>query len=98
METEKGKTAKFLKEKTGIPKEAAEKLKRFTKVKKNILNLLKEGEKTVPQLSEKLGLPEDEVMFQLMSLLKYGFVETGDLDDMDEYFYYKIKKNGKDKS
>ena len=56
--------------------------------------MLKEGEKTVPQLSEKLEIPKDEIMFQLMSLLKYGFVETGDLDDMDEYFYYKIKKNG----
>jgi predicted ArsR family transcriptional regulator len=94
MEIEKGKTAKYLKEKRPVPKEVTEKLKQFTKIKKSILNQLKEGEKTVPQLSEKLGIPKDEVMFQLMSLLKYGFVETGELDDMDEYFYYKIKKNG----
>ncbi len=94
MEIEKGKTAKYLKEKRPVPKEVSEKLKQFTKIKKSILNLLKEGDKTVPQLSEKLNMPKDEVMFQLMSLLKYGFVETGELDDMDEYFYYKIKKNG----
>ncbi len=98
MEIEKGKTAKFLKETRPIPKEVTEQLKYFTKFKKILLNTLKEGDKTVPQLAEALGLPKNEVMFQLMSLLKYGFVETGEIDDNDEYFYYKIKSNGKDKS
>ena len=98
MEVEKGKTAKYLKEKRPVPKEVTEQLKFFVKLKKRFLNTLKEGEKTIPQLAEKLKLPKDEVMFQLMSLLKYGFVVTGEIDDMDEYFYYKIKSNGKDKS
>ncbi len=96
MEIEKGKTAKYLKEKRPVPKEATEQLKYFTKMKKQLLNALKEGDKTVPQLAAELNLPKQEVMFQLMSLLKYGFVETGEIDDMDEYFYYKIKSNGKD--
>ncbi|RLD88228.1 MAG: hypothetical protein DRJ09_08805 [Bacteroidetes bacterium] len=98
MEVEKGKTAKYLKTKRPVPKEVTEQLKHFTKTKKLLLNALKEGDKTVPQLAEALNLPKDEVMFQLMSLLKYGFVETGEIDDMDEYYYYKIKSNGKDKS
>jgi len=98
MEVEKGKTAKYLKEKRPVPKEVTEQLKYFTRTKKSILNALKEGDKTVPQLAEELNIPKDEVMFQLMSFLKYGFVETGEIDDMDEYFYYKIKGNGKDKS
>jgi predicted ArsR family transcriptional regulator len=98
MEIEKGKTAKYLKEKRPVPKEITEQLKYFTKTKKSILKALKEGDKTVPHLAEELNMPKDEVLFQLMSLLKYGFVETGEMDDMDEYFYYKIKNNGKDKS
>ena len=98
MEVEKGKTAKYLKEKRPVPKEVTAQLKFRVKLKKRFLNTLKEGEKTIPQLAEKLKLPKDEVMFQLMSLLKYGFVVTGEIDDMDEYFYYKIKSNGKDKS
>ena len=98
MEVEKGKTAKYLKEKRPVPKEVTEQLKYFTKIKKLLLNTLKEGDKTVHQLAEELKLPKDEVLFQLMSLLKYGFVVTGEMDDMDEYFYYKIKSNGKDKS
>jgi len=98
MEVEKGKTAKYLKEKRPVSKEVIEQLKSFTKRKKLLLNTLKEGEKTVPQIAEELNLPKDEILFQLMTLLKYGFVETGEIDDMDEYFYYKIKSNGKDKS
>ena len=98
MEVEKGKTAKYLKEKQPVPKEVTEQLKSFTKSKKRLVNALKEGEKTIPQLAEELKLPKDEILFQLMTLLKYGFVETGEIDDMDEYFYYKIKSNGKDKS
>jgi len=96
MEIEKGKTAKYLKEKRPVPKEVTEKLKYFNNIKKKLLTALKEGDKTIPQLAKELKLPKDEVMFQLMSLLKYGFVETGEIDDMDEYFYYKIKSNGKD--
>jgi len=95
MDIEKGKTAKYLKEKHPVPREVTEQLKYFTRIKKSILNALKEGDKTIPQLAEILAIPKDEVVFQLMSLLKYGFVETGEIDDMDEYFYYKIKSDGK---
>jgi len=98
MEIEKGKTAKYLKEKRPVSKKVTEQLKYFTKTKKGILDALKEEGKTVPQLSKELNIPSDEVMYQLMSLLKYSLVETGEIDDMDEYFQYKIKNNGQDKS
>jgi len=49
-------------------------------------------------LAKELNLPKDEVLYQLMSLLKFGSVEVAGIDDMDEYFSYKIKDNGKDKS
>lgn len=98
MEIEKGKTAKYLKEKRPVPKEVTERLKYFTKIKKAILEAIKEEHKTVPQLAEKLNLTKDEVLFHLMSLMKYGYVEPDEMDDMDEYFYYKIKGNGKNKS
>ena len=37
-------------------------------------------------------MPSDEVVYYLMSLVKYGFVKTGDIDDMDEYYTYKLNK------
>lgn len=87
---EKGKTAKYLREKLGgIPEKAKENLKVYNGIKKQILDALKDQDLTVIQLTEKLNMPSDEVVYYLMSLVKYGFVKTGDIDDMDEYYTYK---------
>lgn len=92
MEIEKGKTFKYLKEKREVSQQAKDQLKEFNRIKKSILEALKEGELTIMQLSEKLNMPRPEVVYYLMSLVKYGFVATGEVDDMDEYFTYKIKQ------
>jgi len=94
MEIVKGKTIKYIKEKRTVPQKVKDNLKHFNQMKKAMLSALKESPKTVPQLAEILQLPKDEVLFNLMSLWKYGFVETGEIDDNDEYFYYKVKDNG----
>jgi len=91
MEIEKGKTYKYLKEMREIPESVKENLKNYTRIKRTILDVLKEGDMTVGQISEKTGLPRHDVLYYLMTLAKYGFVQTGGIDDMDEYFYYKIK-------
>jgi len=93
MEVEKGKTAKYLREKLGgVPEQAKENLKEFNRIKKLMLGALAEDELTVKQIAEKLVLPKDEVVFHLMSLVKYGLVKVGDIDDMDEYYSYKLNK------
>jgi len=93
MEVEKGKTAKYLREKLGgIPEQAKENLKEFNGIKKRIIDALKDEDLTIKQLTEKLQIPSDEVVYYLMSLIKYGFVKTGDIDDMDEYYTYKLNK------
>lgn len=93
MELEKGKTAKYLREKLGgIPEQAKENLKQFNGIKKLMVEALKEQDLTVKQMSEKINMPTDEVMFYLMSLVKYGIVVTGEIDDMDEYYTYKLNK------
>ncbi len=92
MEAEKGKTHKYLREKREVPETVKENLKHFTRVKKSILESLRDGEMTVNQLADKLEMPKGEVVFFLMTLIKYGFVQTGQLDDMDEYYSYKLKQ------
>lgn len=93
MEAEKGKTAKYLREKLrGIPAQAKDNLKSFNDVKRKILEALKEEDLTVKQLTEKLEIPSHEVVYYLMSLVKYGMVKTGEVDDMDEYYTYKLNK------
>ncbi len=92
-EVKKGSTAKYLREKLGgIPEQAKENLKTFNAIKRQILEALKDEDLTIKQLTEKLSMPSDEVVYYLMSLVKYGFVKTGDVDDMDEYYTYKLNK------
>jgi len=92
MEIEKGKTHRYLREKREIPEAVKENLKNFNRIKKSILEALKEEELTIDQLTQKLSLPKHEVVFYLMTLIKYGSVQTGSIDDMDEYYTYKLKK------
>ena len=93
MEVEKGKTAKYLREKLGgVPEQAKENLKTFNRIKKAMLEALAEDELTVKELTEKLNMPMDEVVYHLLSLVKYGYVKVGEIDDMDEYFTYKLNK------
>jgi predicted HTH transcriptional regulator len=92
MEIEKGKTYKYLREKREIAREAKENMKQFSRIKKEILEALKDEDMTVGQLTQKMNMPKDEIVYYLMTLLKYGYVKTGAIDDMDEYFSYKLKK------
>jgi DNA-directed RNA polymerase specialized sigma subunit len=92
MEIEKGKTYKFLRERREVSQAAKDNLKQFIKIKKSITDALKESDLTIEQLTQKLDMPKHEVVFYLMSLVKYGYVQTGAVDDMDAYFSYKLKK------
>ena len=90
MKAEVGKTAKYLRDKQGVPERVKEELKEYNRIKKAITGALRDEELTIAQLSENLQMDKSEVMYYLMSLVKYGIVAIGEVDDMDEYFSYKL--------
>ncbi len=92
METEKGKTFKYLREKREVSRDAKDRQKQYATIKKAIVDALKERDLTIEELTRKLNIPRHEVVYYLMSLAKYGYVKTGTVDDMDEYYNYTIKK------
>lgn len=92
MNIEKGNTCKALRDKQGASAQAKEQLKEFNRIKKAILEALKEDDLTIMQLAEKLNMSQHDTMYNLLTLVKYGFVATGEIDDMDEYYTYKIKE------
>jgi hypothetical protein len=92
MEIKKGKTYKYLREKREVSQAAKDNLKQFIRIKKSITDALQESDLTIEQLTRKLDMPKHEVVFYLMSLVKYGYVQTGAVDDMDSYFSYKLKR------
>lgn len=87
-----GNTAKYLREKRGVSEQAKENLKEFNRVKKLITEALADGELTVAQISAKINMSVPDTLYHLMSLVKYGVAKVGAIDDMDEYFTYKLNK------
>jgi predicted transcriptional regulator len=60
-----------------------------------IMNILKDGPRTVPEISEAIGRPSHEVMFWLMGMRKYGYVvEVGEVTDEGYYKYRAIAGEG----
>ena len=86
------KTINILKETRTVPAHVLEGRKKYVRIRKAILEALKEGGKTIPQIAEATELSSPETTYYLMTLLKFGDVEVEGIDDMDEYYIYKLKK------
>jgi len=86
------KTIDHIKKIRTVSDEVKAKRKEFNRIKKLILKALEPGPKSIPQLAKEIELSIDVITFHLMTLRKYGDVETGEIDDMDEYFSYKLKQ------
>ncbi|MEA3445503.1 MAG: hypothetical protein U9R19_12355 [Bacteroidota bacterium] len=92
MEVEKGKTINYIKEKRTVSEKVKESRKEFARIKKLIISALKDGPKSIPQIAKETGLQLDVVTYNLMTLRKYGEIEAGEIDDMDEFFIYELKQ------
>jgi len=86
------KTIDHIKKIRTVSDETKAKRKEFNRIKKLIVKALEPEPKTIPQLAKEIDLSIDVITFHLMTLRKYGDVETGEIDDMDEYFFYKLKQ------
>jgi DNA-binding transcriptional ArsR family regulator len=85
-------TLDLVKKERQVTAEVKENLKHFNRLKRAIRQALEKGPLTIPELADKLEIERAEVTYHLMSLRKYGLVTAGEQDDMDEYFYYQLKK------
>jgi hypothetical protein len=86
------RTVALLKEKREVPQQAQDARKKYTAMRKTLLEALKGSEpKTIPQLAETTGLESSVVTYYLMTLLKFGEIEVDGIDDSDEYYLYKLK-------
>jgi predicted transcriptional regulator len=75
-----------------VPDSLKEKRKAYNDVRKKIKKALAEGPKTIPQIATETGIPSHIITYTLMTCRKYGEIETGEPDDMDEYYYYQLKQ------
>jgi len=92
MSNGKTLTVDLMKKKVVVKKDLLEKVKEDNKKKNAILNALKDGPKTIPEISKLTGLQTSVVTWWLMTLRKYGaVVEVGEVGD-DFFYKYKLKE------
>jgi predicted transcriptional regulator len=68
-------------------------LKEQQKIRKILRGAMKEGPKTVPEISEAVDLPSDVVLWHVVAMKKYDLVtEVGQDGDYYQYALVKGKK------
>jgi predicted transcriptional regulator len=65
-------------------------VKEQNRIEKQIAGTLKDGPKTVPEISQVTGLPTETVFWYLIALKKYGKVTEG--QQRDSYFAYALNE------
>lgn len=88
----KTRTIDIIKQKRTVSEGVSESRKLFSSFRKAIKEALAEEVRTIPQIAAQINKPVSEVTYYLMALQKFGEIEVDSLDDMDEYYFYKLKK------
>ena len=88
----KTRTIDIIKQKRSVAEGVNESRKQYNNYRKSIKETLGEEPKTIPQIAEQLKMPVSEITYFLMAMQKFGEIEVDSLDDMDEYYFYKLKK------
>ncbi|MDD5210714.1 MAG: hypothetical protein PHV36_15110 [Elusimicrobiales bacterium] len=72
-----------------VTQELRDRVAAQNKAQKAILDALKEGPKTAPELAAPAGLPEDKALWYLVGLRKYG--KIADVAGRGDYPKYELK-------
>ncbi|MBD3178490.1 MAG: hypothetical protein GF417_02240 [Candidatus Latescibacteria bacterium] len=84
------KTVDEMKKKREVSPQLRESLKEYNRIRKIIISELGSEPKTIPEIARSSGLEENTVTYHLMTMMKYGEIEEDRMDDMDEYYYYRL--------
>ncbi len=74
----------------GVRKELIALNREQTKIRKQLLELLKDGPKTVPEISNQTGIPAHKALWYIVGLKKYGEIAEG--DERDGYYEYALRE------
>jgi predicted Rossmann fold nucleotide-binding protein DprA/Smf involved in DNA uptake len=73
-------------------KRAQELLKVQQSARKILLEGLRDGPRSAPELTVATGIPAGEVLWYLATMKKYGLVEEAGMDEDGEYYRYGLLK------
>lgn len=86
------KTIDIIKQTRTVPDKVKQNMKAFNQKKKLIVKTLEGGQKTIPEIAKEIDLEIDVITYHLMTLVKYGTIIVGEIDEDDEFYYYELKK------
>lgn len=92
MEEKKTETFKIKRETHTVSQKTKDQLKAFNAVRKKILEAMGEEELNILDIAARINMSKDDTTYYVMSLLKFNMIQACGMDDMDEYYFYKIKK------
>lgn len=76
-------------------KHAQAMLKEQQSTRKSLVQAMRGGAKTIPQLAESTGFAADIVLWHMAAMKKYSLIiETG-LDESGDYYLYELSKGAK---
>ncbi len=64
----------------------------YPKLWRNIAKSLYDKNLTIPQISSEIGINSHETTYNVMSMNRYGFIESVGLDEEEVYHIYQLKK------
>ncbi|HHJ09705.1 MAG TPA: hypothetical protein ENK25_02285 [Bacteroidetes bacterium] len=88
----KERTIDYLKKGHVVSDEIKVKIKEFAKIKRTILKTLETEHKTIPQIAKETNISIDVITKYMMTLIKYGNIKAGEMDEMEEYYFYELLK------
>jgi len=72
-------------------KELTELVKEISRVRTKIMNALRDGSKTIPEISEEIGMEKSLTAWYVLTFVRYGILEPESRTD-EGYYKYRIKK------
>lgn len=92
MEDQKEFTFRKKREQHNVSQQVKDHLKEYNAIRKRITEAMGDDDCSIPELAQKIGMTHSETLYYMMSMLKFGQISCTGIDDMDEFYLYKIVK------
>ena len=66
-------------------------MKEYPQIWKQILKVINEKPRTIPEISQELQINNDQITYHMMTMNKYSIVEAAGMDKKELYYFYKQK-------
>jgi predicted Rossmann fold nucleotide-binding protein DprA/Smf involved in DNA uptake len=74
-----------------LTRDLAEVLRDEMYLRDRIIDLLRKGPKTIPEIAAELGYPSHEVMMWVMGMIRYGILIEMPKERADDYYRYQLR-------